>query len=67
MKRLLRSIDHAGDTQWSELAVFLGDVDTLERLGLISLSAQLIDCFHAARICVSDSAVNSRRFTAFIL
>ncbi|GAD32153.1 hypothetical protein PLEI_3822 [Photobacterium leiognathi lrivu.4.1] len=64
---MLRSIDHAGDTQWSKLAVFLGDVDTLERFGFISFSAQLIDCFHAAHICIPDNAVNSRRFTAFIL
>ncbi len=64
---MLRIVDHAGDTQWSELAVFLGDVDTLKRFGLISFSAQLIDCFHAARICIPDNAVNSRRFTVFIL
>ena len=58
---------HAGDTQWSELAVFLGDVDTLERFGLISFSAQSIDGFHAARIRIPDDAVYSRRFTAFVL
>ncbi|MEZ8188178.1 hypothetical protein ACED29_20430 [Shewanella sp. 5S214] len=63
----MTSHHHHYATTKSEFAVFLGDVDTPERLGMVALSTQLIDRTYTTIITVPNDPVYSRCFDAFIL